>query len=151
MTKKNEPDDYEIGYGKPPRKTRFKPGLSGNPKGRPKKTRQDTFNVVKVLDEPVLVTRGKKRQKMPCFEASVRKLVSRAVKEKNLDAAMEFIRLCDEYGAMQQPPTAQPNGGVLVVPKSWEIDEWIEMASLHGLPPWPGERSGLVGDEAESE
>jgi hypothetical protein len=29
-------DAYEVGRGKPPRATRFKPGHSGNPKGRPK-------------------------------------------------------------------------------------------------------------------
>ena len=29
--------DYEIGYGKPPRNGRFKPGVSGNAKGRPKR------------------------------------------------------------------------------------------------------------------
>lgn len=28
--------DYEVGYGKPPQQTRFKPGQSGNPRGRPK-------------------------------------------------------------------------------------------------------------------
>lgn len=28
--------DYEVGYGKPPKNTRFKAGQSGNPKGRPK-------------------------------------------------------------------------------------------------------------------
>lgn len=27
---------YEVGYGKPPEETRFKPGQSGNPRGRPK-------------------------------------------------------------------------------------------------------------------
>ena len=27
---------YEVGYGKPPVHTQFKPGQSGNPKGRPK-------------------------------------------------------------------------------------------------------------------
>jgi len=27
--------DYEVGYGKPPRDTRFKEGQSGNPRGRP--------------------------------------------------------------------------------------------------------------------
>ena len=27
---------YEVGYGKPPAKNRFKPGQSGNPKGRPR-------------------------------------------------------------------------------------------------------------------
>jgi hypothetical protein len=30
--------DYKVGYKKPPRHTRFKPGQSGNPAGRPKRT-----------------------------------------------------------------------------------------------------------------
>jgi hypothetical protein len=30
------PETYEVGYGQPPKATRFKPGTSGNPKGRPK-------------------------------------------------------------------------------------------------------------------
>lgn len=33
----NSSDDYEVGYGKPPKSTRFKKGQSGNPRGRPKK------------------------------------------------------------------------------------------------------------------
>ena len=40
MTRAAKPDsasrDYQVGYGKTPVETRFKPGLSGNPKGRPK-------------------------------------------------------------------------------------------------------------------
>jgi hypothetical protein len=31
--------DYEVGYGKPPRHTRWKAGQSGNPSGRPKGSR----------------------------------------------------------------------------------------------------------------
>ena len=31
-----EEPSYEVGYGKPPQATRFQPGKSGNPKGRPK-------------------------------------------------------------------------------------------------------------------
>lgn len=29
-------DDYEVGYKRPPKNSRFKKGQSGNPKGRPK-------------------------------------------------------------------------------------------------------------------
>ena len=32
-------DDYEVGYGKPPKSRQWKPGQSGNPKGRPKGAR----------------------------------------------------------------------------------------------------------------
>jgi hypothetical protein len=30
-------DDYKVGYGRPPLRTRFKKGQSGNRKGRPPK------------------------------------------------------------------------------------------------------------------
>lgn len=32
---------YEVGYGRPPKATQFKPGQSGNPKGRPRKDYDD--------------------------------------------------------------------------------------------------------------
>ncbi len=38
MSKASEGKSYEVGYGVPPQKTKFKPGQSGNKKGRPKKT-----------------------------------------------------------------------------------------------------------------
>ena len=34
-----EPAKYEVGYRKPPTASQFKPGRSGNPKGRPKGAR----------------------------------------------------------------------------------------------------------------
>jgi len=37
----SQPTDYEVGYGRPPKSTRFQPGRSGNPKGRPRQ--QETF------------------------------------------------------------------------------------------------------------
>jgi hypothetical protein len=41
MTKKGSRNnnDYVVGKGRPPHSTRFKPGQSGNPKGRPKGTK----------------------------------------------------------------------------------------------------------------
>ena len=35
----DRPSDYEVGYARPPDAARFKPGQSGNPKGRPKGSR----------------------------------------------------------------------------------------------------------------
>lgn len=32
--------DYEVGYRKPPKETRFKTGRSGNPRGRPRKPKE---------------------------------------------------------------------------------------------------------------
>lgn len=38
----NDDDDDSVGYGKPPKAHRFKPGKSGNPKGRPRGARSVT-------------------------------------------------------------------------------------------------------------
>ena len=40
--KKHPTGDYEVGYGRPPRSGQFKPGQSGNPKGR--KKREETIS-----------------------------------------------------------------------------------------------------------
>lgn len=41
--------DYDVGYGKPPKNTRFQKGKSGNPRGRPKKLKPRSL---KLSDAP---------------------------------------------------------------------------------------------------
>ena len=38
---------YEVGYGKPPEASRFKPGRSGNPKGRPRGSKNKRISLPK--------------------------------------------------------------------------------------------------------
>ncbi len=49
--------DQAVGYGRPPRESQFKPGQSGNPKGRPKGKRSLSTIVDEVLAERVTITR----------------------------------------------------------------------------------------------
>ncbi len=42
---------YDVGYRKPPKHTRFKPGQSGNPRGRPKGTKNLKTDLIEELGE----------------------------------------------------------------------------------------------------
>jgi hypothetical protein len=44
-------DDYEVGYRKPPTHTRFKPGQSGNPRGRPRGAKNRSSHIPTVNQE----------------------------------------------------------------------------------------------------
>ena len=71
--------DYEVGRGKPPMHTRFKPGQSGNPKGRPKGVRNFRTDVQATLKAPVKVSRDGKRRKLSTQEAALLRLREKAL------------------------------------------------------------------------
>src|ERR1700739_3472167 len=72
--------DYEVGYGKPPRHTRFEPGRSGNPRGRPPGAKNMKTLLSKALNELVMVTEPGGRRKVSKREAIVTQLVNRSAK-----------------------------------------------------------------------
>jgi len=78
--KRNAPsqESYRVGYGRPPTETRFKPGVSGNPKGRRKKV--PTFSEVteQVLNETIEMRMGDRLLRMPNREALVRSAIRQA-------------------------------------------------------------------------
>lgn len=53
-------DDYEVGYGKPPKYTRFQKGRSGNPSGKRKGTESVKAVVMQVLDQRIPVRKNGK-------------------------------------------------------------------------------------------
>jgi hypothetical protein len=63
--------DYEVGYGKPPKQGQFKPGRSGNPKGRPKGRKNQKTAFEEVMGEPIPVTQNGKTRKRPAFEVAL--------------------------------------------------------------------------------
>jgi len=72
--------DYDIGRGKPPPQHRFKPGQSGNPRGRPKGARGFKTELKDALNAPVQVTEGGSITKMSTQSAAIKRLVERALK-----------------------------------------------------------------------
>jgi len=75
---RDKKSDYEVGYGKPPRHTRFAKGQSGNPRGRPPGTKSFTTLLDEALNERVLVAENGGRRKVSKRQAIVTQLVNRA-------------------------------------------------------------------------
>ena len=85
--------DYEIGYGKPPRHTQFKPGQSGNPKGKPRGAKGLKEELREELDERVPIPMPDGKQKRVTKRRLVIKtLVAKAAKG-SVAAADKLIAL----------------------------------------------------------
>lgn len=69
--------DYEVGYGKPPRRTQFQKGQSGNPKGRAKGSKNLAAIIMSALHEPVTVTQNGRRRKITKIEAMTTQLANK--------------------------------------------------------------------------
>jgi len=76
----DNPMDYEVGYRKPPRHTRFRKGHSGNPRGRPSGSKNLATLVTEALNEPVIIAENGGRRKISKREAIIKQLVNRSAK-----------------------------------------------------------------------
>lgn len=71
-------DDNAVGYKRPPLHTRFKPGQSGNPKGRPKGTRNLRQEVLDELLGLVTIKENGRSVTVSKARAMVKALVAKA-------------------------------------------------------------------------
>jgi len=78
MTKRSK-GTYEVGYGRPPALTQFKPGQSGNPRGRPKGSKNVASLATRVFSRPITVTQDGRTRKVTVAEAIFIKIASRAL------------------------------------------------------------------------
>ena len=71
---------YEVGYGKPPKETRFRPGRSGNPRGRPKKPKSIREKFERELARKVAIREDGRIRKIPKIDLWVRRVIADAIK-----------------------------------------------------------------------
>jgi hypothetical protein len=71
--------DYAVGYGRPPKHTQFKPGHSGNRKGRPGGARSLKTDFQEESNERIRITSGGKSKLITKQRATVKRLHAKAL------------------------------------------------------------------------
>jgi hypothetical protein len=102
--------DYEVGYGKPPRNTRFKKGQSGNPRGRAPGVKNLKTLLIDTLNEPVVVTENGGRRTISKRQAIIKQLVNQSAKG-DWRAVKLLLDMLHETEGGSEPEAAESSFG----------------------------------------
>lgn len=104
----NNDTDYKVGFCKPPVHTRFKPGQSGNPKGRPKGS-MDTLRLIdKIVSKKVTATIDGRPLKISKRQAMLLRMANEAT-QGNLNTFKTILPLLMQIDARKAAHAAAAN------------------------------------------
>lgn len=86
-------DDDPIGYKRPPKRTQFQPGQSGNPTGRRKNVRNFKTDLVDELHEQIPIRENGREMKISKQRAFIKALVAAAIKG-DMRATNALVSFC---------------------------------------------------------
>ena len=76
-------DSYKVGRGRPPLHSRFKPGRSGNPSGRPKGARNLRTLIAEEFTREVTAKEGGRPVKRPAVAVLTRVMIGKAIQSNS--------------------------------------------------------------------
>jgi Family of unknown function (DUF5681) len=79
-TAKRQSGSYKVGKGRPPVASRWKPGQSGNPRGRPRGSKNLGTILSEALNEKIMVQEKGRSRSMPAREVIGKRIVHAAMK-----------------------------------------------------------------------
>jgi hypothetical protein len=89
-------NDSRVGYRKPPRERQFRPGHSGNPKGRPRGAKNESTILREILARKIVNRSGDRVRRITVLEGILLRIADDALKGDIKSAAF----LLNRYGAM---------------------------------------------------
>jgi hypothetical protein len=99
MSNDNTQDDYEVGYRKPPKNTRFQKGVSGNPTGRPTKATEFHSIFMKESESLMIINENGRKRRNSKLEAIAKQLHNNAL-SGNIQAMRIFVVLYPQLRKM---------------------------------------------------
>src|SRR5438876_2982818 len=130
-------DDYEVGYGNPPKATRFGKRPQPDRTSKPRSAREAAIDVAAAIDSPMTVTHNGRAVRMHPHEAAMRGLAKSALRGK-LRAMKQFFCECKKAGLLVTL-RARLMSGVLTAPKGVPIELAARLVRIAGPPPWDDE------------
>jgi hypothetical protein len=100
--------EYAVGYRKPPKATRFKPGQSGNPKGRSKGSPNLASDLSAELGEQITVREGGQARHISKQRALIKSLMAKAL-QGDVRATSALLAL---YARVISEPAEDESGSV---------------------------------------
>jgi Family of unknown function (DUF5681) len=85
-------EGYEVGYGKPPKASQFAQGRSGNPKGRPRGSKNLATLVLKESRQPVRINGPHGARTVSKLQAAIMQLGNKSA-QGDLRASRDFLTL----------------------------------------------------------
>lgn len=73
-------DAYKVGYRRPPKEHQFEPGQSGNPKGRPKGSKNEETILNNLLNRRIEIREAGRSRKISVLEAVLLKFAEEALR-----------------------------------------------------------------------
>ena len=100
--------EERVGYGRPPRQHQFKPGRSGNPRGRPKGAKGLKSELLGVINEQVTITVGGKLKRVRTLTLVLKALAAQAAKGKVAAADKLLSLVIEAFGLEDERAGAKP-------------------------------------------
>ena len=88
--------EYDVGYRKPPKYKQFKPGQSGNPRGRPKGSKNESTILHELLHRKITIQDGGRSRQVTILEAMLTRFAQDSLKGNIKSAAF----LLNRYGTL---------------------------------------------------
>ena len=133
--------DYEVGFGRPPKATRFKPGKSGNPSGRPKGSRPVGAVLQQILGRRIAVTENGRTRSLPMLEVMLRQLANDAMRSEP-SALKLMLSLIDRY---RDAPAAELSIDEILKEDQAIVAKYATPLSVQSSP--KSQKSGKRDDE----
>ena len=117
---------YEVGYRKAPKHSRFSKGVSGNPKGRPKGSRNLSTILEAALTERVPVRRNGKTKKMRLIDTIAVSLANKGA-SGHLAAIRLLLETTIKLGIFADSPPTKTNATKLAQEEQDVLDQISQM------------------------